>query len=174
MTLNRFGLLLLALAAMAMLVGCKDESDNSNRPRSLADAAANLRSSSMVETAWRGHIRWNGSAKMFAGSECALQDDEYLLIGRGDGVTLRLAYRAARAGVLDSVDFAAPVRVDLQLERAGSAGALYRAEPPVPGESEIISERKSTFGSTRLEAFNESARRANPDGVVAEFEFLCW
>lgn len=173
MMLTRLKLVLLVFAALALLAGCKDQSDNDTKHRSLADAAANLRSNAMVDTTWRGHIKWNGSARILKQSECYLLDRDYLLVGTGDGVTLRLIYRAERSGEAGSVDFARPVQVDLQLDQAGSEGAYYRVEPPVSGEIEISSEQKSTIGRARLKAFNDAARRETPDGVLAEFEFRC-
>lgn len=169
----RLWLGLFALTATMLLGGCNNESENRPKQRSLADAAADLRSSAMVDTTWRGHLSWNGSAKILKDSDCYLLDQDYVLVGLGDGVTLRLIYRAARSGVLDSVDFSTPVRIELQVEDRRSDGAYYRAQPPEPSLGEITTEPATTFGRAQLKAVNEAARRANPDGVGAEFEFRC-
>lgn len=164
---------LIVLAATMLMAGCSDESDNTSKHRSLADAAGQLRSNAMVDTTWRGHVSWAGNAKILKDSDCYLLDQDYLLVGSGDGVTLRLVYRAERSGSLNSVDFSSPAQIELQVEDGRTDGAYYRAQAPEPGQGEITTERTSTFGRVRLEAVNDAARRANADGVVAEFEFRC-
>ncbi|MFW6340469.1 MAG: hypothetical protein ACOC0Q_06330 [Wenzhouxiangella sp.] len=139
----------------------------------MADAAGQLRSNAMVDTTWRGHLNWNGSGKILKDSDCYFLDRDYIMVGLGDGVTLRLVYRAAQSGVMASVDWQQPVLVELQVAEGRSDGAYYRAEPPPADASDITTEGNTSFGQTRLNAINEAARRANPEGVVAEFEFRC-
>lgn len=164
---------LIVLATSMLMVGCSDEPDNKSKHRSLADAAGQLRSNAMVDTTWRGHVSWAGNAKILKDSDCYLLDHDYLLVGSGDGITLRLIYRAERSGVVNSVDFSSPARIELQVADGQTDGAYYRAQAPDPDPGEITTERTRTFGRVRLEAVNEAARRANADGVVAEFEFRC-
>lgn len=164
---------LAGLVIVVVLAGCDDRSESKTKHRSLADAAAQLRSDVTIDTTSRGHVTWNGNAQILKESDCYLLAQDYVLVGRGGGVMLRLIYRAERPGVLESVDFTQPLLVELQLDRRRYDGSHYRAEPPAPGDAEITTEAGLTFGSARLPAAQNGARRGGPEGVTIAFEFHC-
>lgn len=166
-------LLMIMAVALVGLLGCEDQTEPKTKHRSLADAASQLRSSAMVDTTPRGHVAWNGAAQILSESDCYLLGQDYVLVGRADGVVFRLIYRAEQSGVLSSVDFTHPLVVELQLDARRYAGAHYRSEPPVPRVTDITTDPNLTYGSTWLDSANPAARRASPAGVRAEFEFRC-
>ena len=156
-----------------ILTACDQDGGNQTRHRSLADAAAQLRSNAMIDTTWPGHLSWNGNARILKSSDCYLLDRDYTMVGSGDGVTLRLVYRAEQSGVANSIRWASPVLVELQVDEGGVEGPYFKAAAPVSEATDISIEDKLIFGSARLEAVNDAARRIHPDGVDAEFEFRC-
>lgn len=157
---------LVALVVVISLTACEDRTEPKEKPRSLADAAAQLRSRAMVDTTWRGHVTWNGSAQILKESDCYLLDHDYVMVGRGDGVVLRLIYRAARSGVPASVDFSHPSMVELQLDHVRYDGSRYRAEPPNPARTDITIENELVWGVVRLAT-------SGAEGVNVAFEFRC-
>jgi len=167
------GRFLFALVLVGLLVACDNQSGNQPAHRSLADAAAALRSNATVDTSWRGHLTWGSNAKILKDSDCYLLDRDYVTVGMGNGVTLRMIYRAGQSGVESSIDRSSPVLVELQVNDGRAEGPYYRASPPPRNETDISIEGDLIFGKTRLKAINEAASRANPDGVVADFEFRC-
>jgi len=167
------GRILVSLVLCGLLAACDNQSGNQTKHRSLADAAAALRSNATVDTSRRGHLSWVGNAKILQNSDCYLLDREYVTVGLGNGVTLRVVYTATQSGVESSIDRSSPVLVELQVNNGTAEGPYYRASPAEIVDSDIATEGDLIFGKTRLEAVNEAARRANPDGIVAEFEFRC-
>ncbi len=162
---------LVALVVVLLLTACEDQTEPKTKHRSLADAAAQLRSSAMVDTTWRGHVTWNASAGILKTSDCYLLENDYVLVGRGDNVSLRLVYTAERAGEIGSVAFGHPQLVELQLD--GDGGARFRSEPPAPADTEISAEPGLAFGTTRLQRAGPAARRNAPEHVEVSFEFYC-
>ena len=164
---------LVALVVVLSLSACEDRTEPKTKHPSLADAAAQLRSSAVVDTTLQGHVTWNGSARMLKASDCYLLDRDYVLVGRGDNVSLRLIYPAERSGVMASVLFDYPRLVELQLDSGHSNPARYRAEPPDPANTDIRAEPGMTFGSTRLKRISPASRSATSDFVEVSFEFHC-
>jgi hypothetical protein len=171
--MNKTQCFLIGLIAPLLMTACDQNSGNQTKHRSLADAAAQLRSNAMVDTTWRGHLSWNGNARILKSSDCYLLDRDYTMVGIGDGVTLRLVYRAEQSGVANSVRWDSPVLVELQFDEDGAEDPYYRAAAPVSEATDITIEDKLIFGTARLEATNDAARRDHPGGVEAEFEFRC-
>lgn len=161
------------MISLVLVAGCERESEPDGKPRSLADAASQLRSSAMVDTTPRGHVAWNGAAQILTESDCYLRGQEYVLSARGSGVALRLIYRTASPGDTRAVDFSRPLLVELHLDRQGVSGAHFRAESSSTETADIRSDRVLSYGSIALESVNAEAQRAYPEGIRADFEFRC-
>ncbi len=173
MLFNRSLFGLLALAVLVALAACEDQTEPKTKHRSLADAAAQLRSSAMVDTTRRGHVTWNGSAQILKSSDCYLLERDYVMVGRGDSVTLRVVFQAQRSGDMDSIRFDQPRLVELRLDASRHDGATYRAEPPKPEATDISAEPTVTFGSVRLGRSDSGSDRNAPPSVEMSFEFHC-
>lgn len=173
MLLIRSLLVSLALVMVFSLAACEDRTESKTKHRSLADAASQLRSSAMVDTTWRGHVTWNGSAQILKTSDCYLLEHDYVMVGRGDDVTLRVVFRAQRSGDLDSILFDEPRLVELRLDASRNRGATYRAEPPEPESADITAEPTVAFGSAQLPRSDSASGPGAPPAVGIDFEFHC-
>ncbi len=171
--MNKTYCLLIGLIAALLMTACDQNDGNQTKHRSLADAAAQLRSNATVDTNWRGHLSWNANTRILKSSDCYLLDRDYTMVGTGDGVTLRLVYPAEQSGVASSIQWEAPVLIELQFDESGAEDPYYRAADPIAEAVNITIEDQSVFGTAWLEANNDPARRDHPDGIQAEFEFRC-